>query len=182
MTSDEFFIENGTKELFDVIFLDGLHTFTQTFKDFCNSLVCSHDRTVWVIDDVVPYDVYSSWPDANQARGLRHQETGNQSGMWHGDVYKMLPAIHDFFPALSYAIITDRGNQQMLIWKTRRDSYAPVFDSLEAIDRLNYFDFVANKPQLSHATEDEAMKALAAGFQGRYDPKAAAAQPEAVAS
>ena len=36
MTSDEFFKSNN--EFFDLIFLDGLHTYEQTIKDIDNSI------------------------------------------------------------------------------------------------------------------------------------------------
>ena len=39
MTSDEFFKNNN--ENFDIIFLDGLHTYEQTIKDIQNSLIQS---------------------------------------------------------------------------------------------------------------------------------------------
>ena len=62
-TSDEFFSGKLTSELFDIVFLDGMHTFQQTFKDLVNSMACSRERTVWLIDDVVPLDYYGSLPD-----------------------------------------------------------------------------------------------------------------------
>src|ERR1700678_1170282 len=54
MVSDKFFTVHAGSEKFDIIFLDGRHTFHQTFRDFCNSLTCAHDGTVWLIDDVRP--------------------------------------------------------------------------------------------------------------------------------
>jgi hypothetical protein len=181
VTSDEYFISNGTKELFDIIFLDGLHTFTQTYRDFCNSLVCSHSQTVWLLDDVLPSDIYSAWPNAAEARAARKQETGNPSPAWNGDVYKILLAVHDFYPALSYVIITDRGNPQALVWKVPRIDYKPILNSLEAIDRLSYFDFLALKPRLRMAKEEEALEIMFASLRTRHEPEELVEEPEAVA-
>ena len=38
VTSDAFFASKHASEIFDIVFLDGMHTFQQTFKDFVNSL------------------------------------------------------------------------------------------------------------------------------------------------
>lgn len=57
-TSDIFFQTNEIK--FDIIFLDGLHEFKQTLRDFINALEFSHEKTIIIIDDVYPNDIYSS--------------------------------------------------------------------------------------------------------------------------
>ncbi|NET10323.1 MAG: class I SAM-dependent methyltransferase, partial [Symploca sp. SIO2B6] len=56
MPSDDFFSDHcfNLNEKFDLIFLDGLHTFEQTLRDFCSSLRFSHDETIWLLDDTVP--------------------------------------------------------------------------------------------------------------------------------
>ena len=51
-TSDEFFKSN--KEEFDIIFLDGLHTYEQTIKDINNSLKFLNTRGVILIHDCLP--------------------------------------------------------------------------------------------------------------------------------
>src|SRR4051812_7282923 len=49
VTSDLFFSELASEHgPFDLIFLDGLHTFKQTFQDFCASIRYSHANTVWL--------------------------------------------------------------------------------------------------------------------------------------
>ena len=53
---------------FDIVFLDGLHVFAQTFRDFCNTLLVTHERSLILIDDTVPDDIYSSWPHPREAR------------------------------------------------------------------------------------------------------------------
>src|SRR5271163_201190 len=101
LTSDRYFSEYGALQKFDIVFLDGLHTFQQTLRDFCNSLACAHARTVWLIDDVLPIDVFSAWPVQKEAYQFR-KRAGGDSAAWHGDVFKVVFFIHDFFPMFRY--------------------------------------------------------------------------------
>ena len=38
----------------DLVYLDGLHTFEQTYRDLCNTLMHAHPATVILVDDTVP--------------------------------------------------------------------------------------------------------------------------------
>lgn len=159
MTSDRYFLTHGAAQKFDLIFLDGLHVFQQTFRDFCNSLVCSHERTLWLIDDVIPCDVYSAWPNQGEAVAFR-KDAGGDSPLWHGDVYKVVFAIHDFFPMLSYITIGTAENAQAVVWRAPRPDFVPVFESLGAIERLGYFDFLKNRAVMNFQTEEDGLQAI----------------------
>lgn len=169
MPSDEWFIEHGRSEQFDLIFLDGLHTFEQTFRDFCNALTVAHPGTVFMIDDTVPTDVFSAWPDHREAVNFRRAQAlksgleGRVASAWQGDVYKTIFAIHDFFPTLSYATIMGSGNPQTLVWRAGRRGFQTRFNSLEAISRLNYFDFENNVDVMNYCSESEALRLLFSG-------------------
>jgi hypothetical protein len=153
MTSDEYFLRLAPNDMFDVFFVDGLHTFEQTFRDFCCSLSCAHSRSIWLIDDTVPNDPYSALPNHGDAMRFR-AETGSSDLSWHGDVYKTVFAIHDFFPMLSYCTINTGGNPQTLVWKqSRGTAFAPKFNSLEAISRLSFFDFKKNVALMKYCDE-----------------------------
>lgn len=115
VTSDEFFAQlaapgklsgitsanPGEAVTFDIIFIDGLHTFEQSYKDFENSLAYAHDKTIWIIDDTVPSDPYSALPDQARCNAYREQ-AGVNSRAWHGDVFKTVFAIHDRHPEMAY--------------------------------------------------------------------------------
>lgn len=164
MTSDNWFLRgHADKQIFDIIFLDGLHTFEQTFRDFCNSLAVSHEKTVWVIDDTCPTDVYSACPDQRVAVGTRKKDFNIESGVWHGDVYKIVFAIHDFFPMFSYRTIESADNSQTIVWRQPRRPFSPVFNNLEKISRLTYFDFQAHSSVLQRAPEDVTLDDAVAG-------------------
>ena len=66
VTSDEYFElrsksnHKSQLDVFDLFFIDGLHTYDQTYRDFCNCLGVSKSDSFFVIDDTVPADLYSS--------------------------------------------------------------------------------------------------------------------------
>ena len=130
----------GEKPLFDVIFIDGLHTFEQSYKDFTNSLEFAHDDTVWVLDDTVPCDEISAMPNQTESYRVR-KEAGFSGNPWHGDVYKTVMAIHDFHPDYSYCTMMG-GNAQTVVWKAGPSARKPVFGSISAITRLSFHDLL----------------------------------------
>jgi hypothetical protein len=162
-TSDQYFIRYGSSRKFDIVFLDGLHTFQQTFRDFCNSLACSHDRTVWLIDDVFPTDVYSAWPNQSEAVRFR-KEAGGEGPAWHGDVFKIVFALHDFFPMFSYVTLGAGANFQALVWKSPRTGYSPIFSTLEAIERLTYFDMLNHRNAMNMKSEERGLEEFCASL------------------
>ena len=152
ITSDEFFKKLDCGNLafhpafstqpikFDIIFIDGYHTFEQSFNDFKNSLRYSHDKTLWLIDDTVPSDAYSALSNPAISRYKRHQ-AGLDRGDWHGDVYKTIFAIHDYFPEISYCTVMG-GNPQTVLWKAQRSTRAPLFSSILEIESASYYDMI----------------------------------------
>jgi len=164
MPSDRYFAEQAGDAVFDVVFLDGLHTFEQTLRDFNNSLVHGHERTVWLIDDTVPSDVYSaikSMPDALRAR----KAAGGSGRAWHGDVFKLVFFLHDFFPGLSYCTLTTGGNAQTLVWREPRITAVPAFADMEAIARLDYFALRDSLVLLNPLPEDAGLQRVLDGLQ-----------------
>lgn len=159
-TSDEYFASLSSSTWFDVIFLDGLHVFEQTYRDFCNSLSHAHATTVWVIDDTIPVDAYSAIPD--QARALEERRrTGDTSNAWHGDVYKMIFALHDFHPGFAYRTILGGGNPQTVAWRAPRAGFKPRFDSFEAISRLSFYDLRDNWDLVREGSEANVLEEVA---------------------
>ena len=139
--SDAFFSTHASEHRpFDLIYLDGLHTFEQTFRDFCASIGNSHANTIWLIDDTCP----SGWLAANRNRGLTDRLRGRfriESRDWMGDVFKVVFAIHDFFPQFTYA--TFPGHGQTVVWLETRKNFSPTWNSFEKISRLGYRQFLS---------------------------------------
>jgi hypothetical protein len=166
MASNEFFTSAHPRPQYDIIFLDGLHTFEQTFRDFLVTLPLSHEQTVWLIDDTLPSDPYSALPDQSHSYTER-QKAGAPGNPWHGDVYKVVCAIHDFCPNLNFATVVDHGNPQTLVWREPRAGFSPVFGNLEAITRLSYFDIDAHAQAMRFCTEEHALAQLSSALTRR---------------
>lgn len=140
ITSDDFFRHHARKYApFDLIYLDGLHTFKQTFRDFCASIGCSHLKTIWLIDDTCPGS-YAQAQSSHQRCISLKKVSGEKNKSWMGDVFKVVAAIHDFFPQYSFAHFPNHG--QTVVWHKWRENFMPEWNSLEVISRLEYSDFV----------------------------------------
>ena len=152
ITSDKFFEKLDSNETFngksfnnkdlkfDLIFIDGHHTFEQSLKDFENSLRYSHEKTLWLIDDTVPSDAYSALPNPVMSR-YKRKLAGLERGDWHGDVYKTIFAIHDQHPEISYCTLMG-GNPQTVLWKAPKSDRTPIFSSKSKINSTDYFDMI----------------------------------------
>jgi hypothetical protein len=157
ITSDEYFTSLAPNVTFDLIFLDGLHTFEQSYRDLCSALLHSQSRTVILIDDTVPSDVYSALPDRARALRFRGRSESTKRG-WHGDVYKVVLAIHDYHIGLNYRTLVGSGNPQTLVWRESGCYREPHFPSFEEISRFSYFDLVDNFALMQTGSEDEAIE------------------------
>lgn len=119
ITSDAYF---GTvidpTERFDVIYLDGLHTFEQTLRDFTAALHYLTPTGVILIDDVAPVSYLASLPDRDNYFKVR-THLGVTDKSWMGDVYRLVFFIQTFYQHLSYATIAD-NHGQAIVWRERR--------------------------------------------------------------
>ena len=165
-TSDLYFAESAGARQFDITFIDGLHVFEQVVRDLTNTLARSTPRSAILIDDTVPVDVYSAHREQGAAIRLR-REAGGKNAAWHGDVFKIIFLIHDFFPFLDYRTILGSGNGQTLVWRAEGVARKPLFDSLEAISRLTWFDLQAHRRILQPASETDAIDICCQAIDGR---------------
>ncbi|MGD1849360.1 MAG: class I SAM-dependent methyltransferase [Cyanophyceae cyanobacterium] len=163
--SDDFFQSLDPKKKLDIVFLDGLHTFEQTYRDFCNTLAHIHDESIILIDDTLPSDPFSAISDKARSKGMRKICNSDNTKAWHGDVYKLVFLIHDFYPAFSYGTIKGSGNPQTLVWKSKfKEKRLPIFDNLEIISRLSYFDLIDNIRILKIDTEVNVLNRCISSF------------------
>mgnify|MGYP001245479132 CR=1 FL=1 len=75
-TSDEYFLHN--KDSFDVIFVDGMHTFEQVFIDFTNAWNASHVGAYILFHDMLPKNYIEQYTPCSTPYA------------WTGDVWKLL--------------------------------------------------------------------------------------------
>lgn len=157
VTSDEYFSSRWDGRKFDLIFIDGLHVFEQALRDFCNSLTACNARSLLVIDDTIPSDVFSALRSQELAVETR-RKAGGVGRAWHGDVFKVVMFIHDYLPTLSYVTISTGGNPQTFVWFEPRKNVQPRFGTLEAISRATYFDLQDNIDVMNLLAETEAIR------------------------
>ena len=114
--SDEYFAGLAPEKMFNIIFLDGLHTAEQTLRDLINALLNLSPNGAILIDDTVPCDQISAIPDYEESKRVR-RAAGLKGSSWSGDVYRVLGWIARQ-PSLRWSTITNRGNPQTLVWNT----------------------------------------------------------------
>lgn len=125
---------------FDLICLDGPRSFAQGFREFCSSFSLSNAHTLWLIDNTCPSNPASAETDAQRYK-LLYRQMRSAERVWMGDIYKLVCAIHDFFPQLSFATFPDHG--QTVVWQAPRRDFSPKWNSLARISALDYVDFLA---------------------------------------
>ena len=119
VTSDEFFSQNLGVEKYDLVFIDGLHTYDQTYRDFCNVCLRLHSRSIVIIDDVLPCDKYSAirnQKDCISARLSDPNFKGKNYRAWHGDVFRLLVFLNLFHSSLCYATVPGDEGVQTVVW------------------------------------------------------------------
>ena len=125
MTSDEFFKNNN--ENFDIIFLDGLHTYEQTIKDIQNSLNTISNEGTILIHDCLPKKIWN-------------QIVPRVYGHWNGDVWKAIVHSRTFEKADTYTIIADHGLG--IIFKRKNRNLLNL--KITNFKKLKYADYYNN--------------------------------------
>jgi predicted O-methyltransferase YrrM len=96
MTSDEFFKINTDN--FDVIFVDGLHEYSQVSTDVYNSLNCLNDNGYIIIHDMLPrLENQAVYPM------IKNQYT------WLGDVWRLAFDLQSINEIFFYIVLIDQG-------------------------------------------------------------------------
>lgn len=94
MTSDTFFLNN--KEKFDLIYIDGLHTYEQAIKDIKNSLKFLNKNGLIILHDCLPKKIWN-------------QIVPRMYGHWNGDVWKAVVEARTWQDYETFTIIADHG-------------------------------------------------------------------------
>ena len=126
-TSDEFFEKNNQK--FDIIFIDGLHTYKQVKKDILNSISCLNDDGIILVHDCMP-------------DSLSKQAVPRYRMQWNGDVWK---AIVDLRRLDNLDIFTCEMDQGIALIKKRKNTSQLIID--KQIKELKFKDYFYNYKQ-----------------------------------
>jgi hypothetical protein len=155
MSSNHFFASWPNIPDFDIAYIDGLHTYRQTYSDLINALIAVPWGPI-LLDDTVPDDELSAIPDQAESVRLR-QERGDHSLRWHGDVWKVIVALHRFHPELHWCTIIEGENPQTVVWRSRPDVEIsmPSRRQLSKVSRLKYSDVMSRGlPDFFHAASE----------------------------
>jgi Methyltransferase domain len=160
VTSDTYFGQIAApSDKFDVIFLDGLHTFEQTLRDFTNSIHFLSEKGTILIDDVVPVSYFASIGDLGLFRTLR-QADKEIPASWMGDVYRLVYFIETFFQ--QYRFRTTTPQSQLVIWRGRRESVPDR--SVEAVARTGFERVLLDKELYRFAPFEEILNEIRASL------------------
>lgn len=157
----------AARERFDVIFLNGFHHHEDVLNTFGALLPLAHERTVFLIDNVLPIDEFSALRNQSEALARRHA-TGNLRKAWHGDVFVAIFLMQKMFPEWEVATITTGGNAQALLHSRRHDlRYSPVHAGARFVSRgedadmcLSYQQLLERRQEMNPMSEDAALETV----------------------
>ncbi len=122
--SDSFFEKN--REMFDIIFIDGLHIYEQVKRDILNSIKYLNDEGVILIHDCLP-------------DSMAKQAVPRYKMQWNGDVWK---AIVDLRQNADLEIFTCEIDQGIGIIKKNKNTSILKID--KPIQKLKFKDYYKN--------------------------------------
>ena len=140
-TSDNFFTNN--KLFFDVIFIDGLHTFEQCRKDIANALKFLNYNGYIFIHDLVP----RSWLEENVPR---------LQSVWTGDIWKISLELSKTDGIDFSVILADHGVG--MIRKKARDVI--YYDDYLKLKKLKFKDFLNRINEINFIDSEQALNLL----------------------
>ncbi len=140
VTSDEFFARARYRKPFDLVFIDGFHTYRQSLVDVENALDLLAEDGLIVLHDCAP-------PSESAARPVSTYAEAKSLGLkeWCGDVWKTIVHLRSLRQDLSVFVLDcDFG-----VGIVRRGRSEPMLDlDRRRIDRLSYRDLAARKAEL----------------------------------
>jgi hypothetical protein len=147
LTSDDFFAQAAPTVLadgVDVVFIDGLHTDGQAYRDCVNALRYLAPGGLILMHDNLPISAAEACPAPSYDEAWR-MNGQDWSGFWTGDGWKAIlrvRALHDD----ARACVLDCDHGVGLVWAApaRRE----VALSSEQIDAMNYEDLAADAQRL----------------------------------
>ena len=124
-TSDVFFLKN--KEIFDCIFIDGLHSYNQVKKDIVNSLKSLNKNGVVFIHDCLPNNVWD-------------QAVPRCQYNWNGDVWKAIVEFRTLKYVDTYTCYADMGIGIIL----KRENKKKLKLNIKDFSKLKFSDYFKN--------------------------------------
>jgi hypothetical protein len=169
VTSDTYFGTIASQnDRFDLIYIDGLHTFEQTLRDLLNSTSFLSPTGILLIDDVIPNSYEAAIPDMGTARAVLafvHRDDPS----WMGDVFKLVFFVQTFMQQYSYATITE-NHGQLVMWRAPRPRV--ISRRIVEFGHLEFSDVVVQQEVFCRKTYIEILQQIKATL-ARHDREVA---------
>ena len=147
LTSDEFFKKVAPQVLadgVDVVFIDGLHTFEQAYRDCMNSLKYLSSGGVVLLHDCLPSSEVEAVP-AQSYEEARRINGPTWNGLWVGDVWKAIVVLRSQHADLQTCVLhCDHGIG--LVYQARNDCGLSL--SQAQIAAMAYIDLARDTKRL----------------------------------
>lgn len=140
VTSDAFFARHAARLApFDVVFVDGLHTYEQSYRDVVSALEQLVADGIVVVHDCSPASPAAAAPSLEEAA-----TSEGWNGEWNGDVYKAIVRLRTHADLRVSVLDCDHG-----VGVVRRGLPDERLElDAAAIERLTYDDLVADRARL----------------------------------
>jgi hypothetical protein len=139
--SDVFFAGLDSSVRFDVVFIDGLHTYEQTLRDVENSLRFLNDGGVVLMHDCNPVFAAAAHPAKSKAEASAMNLPG-WTGEWNGDVWKAICHLRSHRPDLR-VFVEDCDYGVGIVTRNKPDGMLGYSEA--EISRMTYEDFAKNR-------------------------------------
>lgn len=151
LTSDEYFqhVQGEGHNDFDIVFIDGMHTYEQSLRDICNSVRHLKPGGIILIHDCLPPHAAAatSVKGAKEAFEMEFDAPtavngiAGWDGVWCGDVWKSLVHCHRHFKSLSCSLLdTDMGIGVIVRSEFTLSDLIPATD--DSIDQSTYSEYM----------------------------------------
>tara|TARA_B100001250_G_C19582276_1_gene692622 strand:- start:131 stop:808 length:678 start_codon:yes stop_codon:yes gene_type:complete len=139
-TSNDFFKENNKK--FDIIFIDGLHTYKQAKKDILNSVDSLKDSGIILVHDCMP-------------DSMSKQAVPRYKMVWNGDVWKSIVDLRQNNNLEIYTCEMDQG-----IGVIKKNKNSSVLKIKKNIKDLKFEDYYNNYKEYLRVIDLDELKKL----------------------
>jgi hypothetical protein len=155
LTSDEFFAHRATRVApFGVVFVDGLHTYEQAYRDVVNALAHLAEGGAVVVHDCSPATAAAAAPSLEQAARMP-----GFVGEWNGDVYRAVVRLRTRRDLRVAVLDCDQGVG--IVRKGPPDHSLDL--SAADVERLTFDDLAADRERLLGLRAPEDLERLLRG-------------------
>jgi len=137
-TSDNYFPRIDSTDNFDVVFIDGFHTYEQSLRDVINSLGKLNENGVIVMHDCNPLHYAAAYPAKSFEHAMQLNLPG-WNGAWQGDVWKTICFLRSIRNDLRIFVldcdcglgIITRGEPKNCLNLSKDDLFRMTYDDLK---------------------------------------------------